>query len=141
MKLILALLFPILLTSQTYCSPYHNIDRYEVNKDIIYSIAYISCFHARGVNVEMGTDKIQVGSILMGKNHHNASYLYLVGNRDYKNLRLYGGLLYRINNNPTLCIGRYGVDIEIYRNVYSTFSVSQINRNLNYANFGLKLIL
>ena len=129
------------MIGQFNCSPYHQIKNYEVNKDVIYSIAYISCFHAQGVTIELGTNNVQIGTTIMGANHHNATYLFAHYNEDISRFRFYGGLLARVNNNPTLGLFRVGVDTKIYGALYGTLSLSQITENVNYANFGLKLIL
>lgn len=140
MKLLFAMILPFLTFGQIDCSPFHPVKNYEVNKDVIYSIAYVSCWHARGIMVEMGTDNFQMGTIAMGKRHNNSTYIYFVATQRYRNLRLYAGPLYRINNDPTLGIGRCGVDVGVYKNLFGTLSVSQISTSLNYANFGVKLI-
>lgn len=141
MKLILALLFPMLLTSQTYCSPYHGIDRYDVNQDVMFGLGYVACLHSGGVVAEAGTKRVQVGTILMGQGHHNTAYGFIAVAGSYKNFRGYVGPLYRINNDPALLIGRCGIDVQVYEQLYGTISVNQINTNLNYLLLGLKLIM
>ena len=140
MKLLFAVILPFFTFGQIDCSPFHPVSNHEVNKDIIYSIAYVSCWHARGIMVEMGTDNFQIGTIAMGEQHDNSTYMYFATTKRYGNLRLYGGPLYRINNNPTLGIGRFGFDFGLYKNLYGTLSVLQMTRSLNYANFGVKII-
>ena len=141
MKLIFALFFPLMLSSQIYCSPYHKINRYDVNQDVIFGIGYVSCLHAGALVLEAGTEIVQVGTVIMGKGHHNTAYGFIAVAGSYKKIRGYAGPLYRINNDPALLIGRCGIDIQVYKKLYGSISINQVNLNLNYLLVGLKLIM
>ena len=141
MKALVALLMPFVLIGQPNCSPYHKVRNYEVSNDVMYSIAYISCFHARGVTIEMGTKDVQIGTTIMGHHHKNAAYIFTHYNKDIKAFRFYGGLIARINNDPAMGMFRVGVDAKLYERLYFTTSLSQLNPLLGYANFGFKLIM
>lgn len=141
MRFLFALILPLTLFSQTECSPFFAVNNYQTNEDVVFSVAYISCIHARGMNYEIGTDAVQIGTILMGKNHHNSAYMYTQLTKDFDSFRVYVGPIYRLNNDPVLGIGRIGCDVQMYQSVYLTLSLLQINPDLSYLYFGLKLIM
>ena len=76
----------------------------------------------------------------MGKRHHNDVYSYLQYEFAIRESRIYIGPAYRLNNNPSLLIGRMGIDYQIYKPLYTTLSLLQINNKLNYVHIGLKLV-
>lgn len=142
MKIIkwILLLSTITLKAQE-CSPYHSIPKYELSDNKSAAIGYVSCFHARGVVAEAGYKNLFLGVLTMGKRHHGAAYSFLQYEFAIRELRIYGGPAYRLNNNPTLLIGRAGADYPIYEYLYGTFSILQVNPNLNYVHVGLKLVI
>jgi hypothetical protein len=140
-RFLFALILPLTLFSQTECSPFFSVNTYQTNDDVLFSIGYISCIHARGVNYEIGTKDMQIGTILMGKNHHNSAYIYTQYTQDFDSFRVYVGPIYRLNNDPVLGIVRLGSDVQIYESVYLTLSLLQMNPDLSYLYFGLKLIM
>lgn len=141
MRFLFALILPLTLFSQTECSPFFSVSNYQTNEDVLFSVAYVSCIHARGVNYEIGTNHIQIGTILMGKNHHNSAYMYTQYTQDFDSFRVYIGPVYRLNNDAVLGIVRIGSDVQIYENLYLTLSLLQINSDLSYLYVGLKLIM
>ena len=137
---ILLLLISSFLFSQE-CNPYFPIKNYELSKVKHAGLGYVSCFHARGIVTEIGYDKMFIGVLTMGKGHHYATYSYLQYEFAIRKSRMYIGPAYRLNNNPSLLVGRVGIDYEIYKPLYATLSLLQINNELNYVHIGLKLIL
>lgn len=139
------LLLLLLLISNTVisqeCNPLFNIPSYELSKNKSAAIGYVACFHAMGVVGEVGYKNIFVGILAMGENHDQDSYTFLQYEYQLKNISFYGGPAYRLNNKPSLLIGRVGTDIRLYKRVWATFSAIQVNTELNYAHFGLKLVL
>lgn len=142
MKKILLLL---LLVSNTVigqeCNPFFDIPSYELSKNKSAAIGYVSCFHARGVVAEVGYKNAFVGALTMGENHNQDTYVFFQFEDQFKNISVYGGPIYRINNNPSLLICRAGFDIRLYKRMWGTFSVIQVNPRFQYAHFGLKLVL
>jgi len=140
---ILALLLLLSFSVQGQeCSPYHKPTSYTLDSDIVYALGYARCIHAGAVIAQVGYKNYMIGTQLVDKGHHNSAYTFLEYNypiTDY--LRIYAGPLYRINNTPSLCVGRFGVDLNLYRGFGVTGSIIQINSNLNYAYLGLKLYL
>ena len=141
MKIVFALILPLTLFSQIECSPFFSVNNYQTNEDVVFAVSYISCIHARGVNYEIGTKDMQIGTILMGKNHHNSAYIYTQYTQDFDSFRVYIGPVYRLNNDPVLGIVRLGSDVQIYESLYLTLSLLQINSDLSYLYVGLKLIM
>jgi len=88
---------------------------------------------------EVGYDKMFVGVLAMGKGHYGATYSFLQYEYKVNKLRIYGGPAYRLNHNPSLIIGRFGVDIKISKIFYVTGSILQVNSNLNYFHAGIKV--
>jgi len=123
------------------CSPYFDIPKYELSNKKSGGIGYISCFHARGVVAEAGYDKLFIGLLAMGEGHHGAVYTFLQYEFAIRELRIYGGPAYRLNHNPSILIGRAGVDYQIISYLYGTFSILQVNPQLNYVHVGLKLVI
>lgn len=140
-KIWIALLLPLSMIGQFNCSPYHPIAAYDINDDVVYSIAYISCLHAQGLTMELGTKSVQLGTTIMGARHQNATYLFAHYNKNIERFNVYGGPVMRINNDPAFGLFRVGVDTQIIGAVYITTNVVQMTPALNYANFGIKLIL
>lgn len=134
------LLFSFTLQAQE-CNPYYTIPKYELSKKKSGGIGYVACLHARGVVAEVGYNNTFVGILAMGKGHHGATYTFLQYEYIIRELRIYGGPAYRLNHDPAFLIGRMGADYQLYRNLYSTFSILQVNTNLNYVHVGLKLII
>jgi len=139
-KRILLTLILIALTSKAQqCSPYHLIPRYEYSDNKSFGLGYVACLHARGVVAEVGYDKMFLGVLAMGKGHMGATYSFLQYDYSVDRLRLYGGPAYKLNNNPGLIIGRFGIDYMIYKNVYGTLSILVIDKDLNYLHCGIKI--
>ena len=136
-------IFIILLTCGSLkaqeCSPYRNIKNYTLDDSKSAGIGYVACLHARGVVAEVGYDKLFVGVLAMGKGHHNATYGFVQYDVQLERLRIYGGPAYRINNNPKLCIGRVGVDFQMYRWFYASLSLIQVSNDVNYLHYGIKI--
>lgn len=122
------------------CSPYRPVTNWELSDSKHYALAYVSCFHARGIVAEVGYDPVFVGFLTMGKRHHNDVYSYLQYEFVIRESRIYIGPAYRLNNNPSLLIGRMGIDYKIYKPLYTTLSLLQVNNKLNYVHIGLKLV-
>lgn len=140
----IALVLSILITSITFgqdCSPFSKPHHYELDKNKSASIGYVACLHARGVIAEVGYDKMFLGILAMGKGHHGATYTFLQYEVPFGRSRIYGGPAYRLNHNPTLIMGRVGADLKIYKRLWATAGVLQINRNLNYLHVGFKIQL
>jgi len=123
------------------CSPYHNTPKYELSDNKSAGIGYVSCFHARGVVAEVGYNNLFAGILAMGEGHHGAAYSFLQYELKIDRLSIYGGPAYRINHNPSLLIGRGGIDYRLYKKINATLSVLQINNKLNYLHIGIKLTL
>ena len=143
MKTILtALLLIVSLTSFSQdCSPYHKVKKWELDKHKSGGIGYVACLHARGVVGEVGYNNVFLGVLAMGKGHHGATYSFLQYEYAIHQLRIYAGPAYRLNNNPGLIVGRFGADIQLYKPLCVTVSILQINKELNYFHFGLKLVI
>lgn len=122
------------------CSPYHRILDYKLPSAKSAGIGYLACLHARGVVAEVGYDNVFIGILAMGKGHHGSTYTFLQYEFAIRELRIYGGPAYKLNNDPGLILGRVGADLRLYKGVYGSASILQINRNLNYLHVGLKLI-
>lgn len=126
-------------SSAQECNPYHLIPRYEYSDNKSFGLGYVACLHARGVVAEVGYDKVFLGVLAMGEGHKGATYSFLQYDYSVDRLRLYGGPAYRLNNNPSLIIGRFGIDYMIYKNVYGTLSILVIDKDLNYLHYGIKI--
>jgi hypothetical protein len=130
----------ITLTSNAQeCNPYYTIPKYKLASEKSFGIGYVSCFHARGVVAEVGYDNLFVGILAMGQGHHGATYSFLQYEKEIGRARIYGGPAYRLNHNPSLCIGRVGIDFEMYRWLYASLSLLQPNKDVNYLHVGLKI--
>lgn len=123
------------------CSPYHTIPKYELSESKLISVGYVSCFHEQGILIEVGHEPISIGTLLMGKHHDNSAYTYLQYEHQINKAILFIGPAYRINNEPTLLIGRIGFDYIIITHLSITLSILQINPQLNYTFFGAKISL
>lgn len=121
------------------CNPYHIIPKYEYSGNKSFGLGYVACLHARGVVAEVGYDKVFLGLLSMGKGHHGAAYSFVQYDYKVNRFRLYGGPAYRLNNNPQLIIGRAGIDLKMYSDLYTTLSILVINKDLNYIHFGFKI--
>ncbi len=140
----IAVILYTLLCSIAYgqeCNPYYNPKNYILDKNKSAAIGYVACLHARGIVAEVGYDNVFLGVLAMGKGHHGATYTFLQYEVPFGRSRLYGGPAYRLNNNPTLIMGRVGADLKIYKRLWATAGVLQIDRNLNYLHVGLKIQL
>lgn len=140
----IAVVLCILISSIAFsqeCNPFYKPNHYELDKNKSASIGYVACLHARGVIAEVGYDRMFLGVLAMGKGHHGATYTFLQYEVPFGRSRLYGGPAYRLNQNPTLIMGRAGADLKIYKRLWATAGVLQINRNLNYLHVGLKIQL
>lgn len=138
-KIILMLILSTTLLKAQECSPYHRISHYKPPTTKSAGIGYVACLHARGVVAEIGYDNVFVGVLAMGKGHMGATYSFLQYDYSLDRLRLYGGPAYRLNNNPGLIIGRFGIDYMMYKSIYSTLSILVINKDLNYLHYGIKI--
>lgn len=134
-----ALLCNIAYTQE--CNPYKSPNDYILDRNKSAAVGYVACIHATGVVAEVGYDRLFIGILAMGQGHHGAAYSFLQYEIPYGRSRTYIGPAYRLNHNPSLLIGRVGFDYKLYKRVYSSASVIQINRNLNYLHVGLKIIL
>ena len=144
MRLLVALILHIAIHNISFgqeCSPYKTPKHWELSEAKSGAIGYVACLHARGVVAEVGYDKVFVGILAMGQGHHGATYSFLQYEFAIRELRIYGGPAYRLNNNPSLITGRIGADLKIYKRIWTTASILQINRNLNYLHVGLKLVI
>lgn len=121
------------------CNPYHLIPKYELASKKSAGVGYVACLHARGVVAEVGYDNMFIGILAMGEGHHGTTYSFLQYEFAIRKLRIYGGPVYRLNNNPSLCIGRVGIDFEVYRWIYASLSLLQPNKDVNYLHVGLKI--
>ena len=133
----------ILLTSSISaqeCSPYHKVKHIKHNAPKSGGIGYVACLHARGVVAEVGYDNMFIGVLAMGKGHHGSTYTFLQYEFAIRELRIYGGPAYKLNNDPGLVVGRVGADVRLYKSLYGSASVLQINKDLNYLHVGFKII-
>lgn len=135
----LILILTPLRTNTQECYPYHLIPKYEYSDKKSFGLGYVACLHAKGIVAEVGYDKMFVGVLAMGKGHHGATYSFLQYEYEVDRLRIYGGPAYRLNHNPSLIIGRFGIDIKISKIFYVTGSILQVNSNLNYFHAGIKV--
>ena len=143
-RLLVALILHIAIHNISFgqeCSPYKTPKHWELSEAKSGAIGYVACLHARGVVAEVGYDKVFVGILAMGQGHHGATYSFVQYEFAIRELRIYGGPAYRLNNNPSLITGRIGADLKIYKRIWTTASILQINRNLNYLHVGLKLVI
>lgn len=139
--LLILLLLPLLSTSQE-CSPYHTVNNWEVNDDVDFTVSWVSCFHASGMVFSMDYNYISTGVHIMGEGHNNATYTFISYQyQPSKRVKLHGGPLYRLNNDSGLMLAQYGGDVKLYKSVWLTSRVLQINADLNYLNVGVKLLL
>ena len=140
-RILLALLFSISVNGQE-CSPYHPVNNWETNDDIDFTVSWVSCFHATGLAFSMDYNNISGGVHIMGEGHDNSAYTFLSYQyQPIKKIKLFAGPLYRLNNNSSLMLAQYGGDIKIYKSIWFTSRILQINRNLNYLNVGIKAVL
>lgn len=141
MKILLAMLFSINMWAQE-CSPYHPVKNWEVNDDVEFTTAWVSCFHASGLAFSMDYNNISTGLHLMGEGHNNAAYMFLSYQyQPIKIVKLSAGPLYRLNNDSGLMLAQFGGDIKLYKSIWLTSRILQIRRDLNYLNVGVKLVL
>ena len=143
MKYLLTIFLTILWLGSTAqeCNPYYPVKDFLLSDKKSGGIGYVACLHARGVVGEVGYNNVFVGVLAMGKGHHGTAYTFLQYEFAIRELKIYGGPAYRLNHNPTLLIGRAGADYQIIKYLYGTFSILQINPNLNYVHVGLKLVI
>lgn len=139
MRILIFLMLITLTSKGQECNPYHTIPKYELQSKKSAGLGYVSCFHARGVVAEVGYDNVFVGILAMGEGHHGATYSFVQYDVQFGRARIYGGPVYRLNNQPALCIGRVGVDFQLYRWVYASLSLLQPNKDVNYLHVGLKI--
>tara|TARA_B110000285_G_scaffold101546_1_gene115560 strand:+ start:1217 stop:1645 length:429 start_codon:yes stop_codon:yes gene_type:complete len=123
------------------CTPFRKIPNYELSSNKSASIGYVACLHARGVVAEVGYKNIFIGFLAMGENHQSDAYTFLQYEYRLKGISFYGGPAYRVNNSPKLLIGRIGIDIKLYKRIWGTASILQLNPQLNYLHSGLKIVL
>ena len=121
------------------CNPYFEIPKYELSDVKHYSMGYLACIHATGLIAEVGYDNMFVGVLAMGKGHHHTAYTFFQYEYLLDGARVYIGPAYRLNNNPSLLIGRFGIDVKIYKGLHGSLALLQVNQYLNYLHFGLKL--
>lgn len=139
MKILIALLFSITMLGQE-CSPYHPVKNWEVNDDVDFTVSWVSCFHAAGLAFSMDYNNISGGVHIMGAGHNNSAYTFLSYQyQPIKRIKLSAGPLYRLNNDSSLMLAQYGADIKLYKSIWLTSRILQINRNLNYLNVGIKI--
>ena len=138
--IILMLMLNCLTSKSQECSPYRTIPNYEFDKSKSAALGYVACLHARGVVAEVGYDNMFVGVLAMGEGHSGATYGYLQYEYYNGRYRIYAGPSYRLNNQPILCIGRAGLDFQIQGCVYASLSVIQVNKDVNYLHYGVKII-
>lgn len=138
-NIVILLLFSISLWAQE-CSPYHRVTNWESNDNVEFTSAWVSCFHASGLIFSMDYNNISGGVHLMGEGHNNATYTFLSYQyQPIKRIKLSAGPLYRLNNNSGLMLAQFGGDVKLYKSIWITSRVLQINRSLNYLNVGIKL--
>ena len=140
-NIVIALLFSISVWAQD-CSPYHKVTNWEANDDVEFTVAWVSCFHASGMAFSTDWNNMALGVHLMGEGHKNAAYTFFSYQyQPIKRVKLFAGPLYRINNDSGLMLAQYGGDIKLYKSIWVTSRILQINRNLNYLNVGVKLAI
>tara|TARA_B110000459_G_scaffold84543_1_gene94780 strand:+ start:416 stop:844 length:429 start_codon:yes stop_codon:yes gene_type:complete len=140
-KLLFLFLIPTMLFAQE-CSPYHKVTNWELNDDVEFTAAWLSCFHASGLAFSMDYNNISGGVHMMGEGHDNSAYAFLSYQyQPIKRIKLSAGPLYRLNNNSGLMLAQYGGDIKLYKSIWITSRILQINRSLNYLNVGIKLAI
>ena len=141
-KLLVMLLLPMAAFSQQqFCSPYHDIPSYQSNRDVYYTVAAVACVHSLGVTATTGTRAVQLGTTIMDRHHQNNAYLFLELVKNIEYARLHIGPVYRVNNAPEWGLFRFGIDTRLTNQLYITTSLTQMEKHLGYANFGLKVIL
>ena len=138
-KILLTLMLIAFTSNSQECNPYHIIPNYEYSDKKSFGLGYVACLHAMGVVAEVGYDKMFLGVLAMGEGHNGSTYSFLQYDYSVDRIRLYGGPAYRLNNNPGLIIGRFGIDYMIYKNFYGTLSILVIDKNLNYLHYGIKI--
>ena len=139
MRLLVALLFSMTMCAQD-CSPYYRINNWEVNDDVDFTAAWVSCFHSAGLAFSMDYNNISLGTHLMGEGHMNSAYMFLSYQyQPLDRIKLSAGPLYRLNNDSRFLWGQFGGDIKLYKSIWLTSRILQINPNLNYLNVGLKI--
>ena len=137
----MALLFSTMMWAQD-CSPYHTVNKWEVNDDVDFTAAWVSCFHASGLAFSMDYNNISLGTHLMGEGHMNSAYMFLSYQyQPLDRIKLSAGPLYKLNNNSGLMVAQYGGDIKLYKSIWLTSRILQIRTDLNYLNVGLKIVL
>jgi len=122
------------------CSPYYRINNWEANDDVEFTTAWVSCFHASGMAFSTDWNNMSLGVHLMGEGHKNAAYTFFSYQyQPIKRVKLFAGPLYRLNNDSRFLWGQFGGDIKLYKSIWLTSRILQINPNLNYLNVGLKI--
>lgn len=124
------------------CSPYYPVQNWEANDDVDFTVSLVSCFHAAGLAFSMDYNNISGGVHIMGAGHDNSAYTFLSYQyQPIKKIKLFAGPLYRLNNDSSLMLAQYGGDIKLYKSIWLTSRILQININLNYLNVGIKAAL
>lgn len=139
MKVLFALLFSISMWAQD-CSPYHRVKNWEVNEDVKYTLSLVSCFHAYGISPTLDWNNYSVGFHIMGQGHDGAAYLFSSYQYRVKDkFKISAGPLYRLNNESGFLLGQFGGDVKLYKSIWLTSRILQINPSLNYLNVGVKI--
>jgi hypothetical protein len=139
-KILLILILLTTLGKGQECSPYHKIKHIKHNAPKSVGLGYVACLHATGVVAELGYDNMFIGVLAMGQGHHGATYSFLQYEYVIHQLIIYGGPAYKLNLDPGLIIGRVGADLRLYKRLYASASILQINRELNYLHVGFKIM-
>lgn len=121
------------------CSPFWETRNYILDDAKSAGIGYVACLHARGVVAEVGYNNVFVGILAMGQGHSNATYGFVQYDVQFGRARFYAGPAYRLNNEPIICIGRAGLDFQVYRWFYTSLSLIQVDKNVNYLHYGIKI--
>ena len=140
-NIVISLLFSISLCAQD-CSPYHKVTNWESNDDVEFTVAWVSCFHASGMALSTDWNNMSMGFHIMGEGHDNSAYTFFSYQyQPIKRVKLFAGPLYRLNNESRFMLAQYGGDIKLYKSIWVTSRILQINRSLNYLNVGVKLAI
>ena len=121
------------------CSPYHKVNNWQGNDDVEFTAAWVACFHTHGMAFSAGWNEWSIGTQLMGPGHKNTAYAYIDYTVTQNRVKLFMGPAVRLNNVPSLLVGRVGADIKITKPIWATTSIIQVSPGLNYMNAGIKI--
>ncbi len=133
-KIILMLILIALTSKAQQCSPYHDINNYEYNDDVEFSISHGFCFHYNSSSFQIKYDRIAMRAVIMSRSRRMPNMLpetYLVAGYEKivgvgagwstKGLVIYSSL-----------------DLKIIKHLNANLVFYQTNYNMSHIVVGLK---